>query len=68
MGTRNTLFGEEIKDLIISFGKPYKPVSQDRFEGELRVNLQTHELTHLFSKLINVAQHPLVKRGRLVFH
>ena len=30
MGTRNTLVGEEIKDLIISFGKPYKPVSQDR--------------------------------------
>ena len=30
MGTRNTLVGKEIKDLIISFGKPYKPVSQDR--------------------------------------
>ena len=28
-GVRNTLVGEEIKDLIISFGKPYKPVSHE---------------------------------------
>ena len=29
IGMQNALVGEEIKDLIISFGKPYKPVSHE---------------------------------------
>ena len=29
IGMRNPLVGEEIKDLIISFGKPHKPVSNE---------------------------------------
>ena len=31
-GMRNALVGEEIKDLIISFGKPRKPVSHENFK------------------------------------
>ena len=65
IGMRNGLVGEDIKDLIISFGKPHKPVSNETIS---MLNFQMLDLTQLFSKLIVIVQHPLAKRRKLVFH
>ena len=66
---QNALVGEEIKDLIINFGKPHKLVfHMRRFQGGLAANLQMMELTHLFSELVVVVQHLPIKQRTLVFH
>ena len=36
---RNALVGEEIKDLIISFGKPHKPVSHETISRWIKSEL-----------------------------
>ena len=45
---QNALVGEEAKYLIISFGKPYKPISHETISRGLKAKLQMPKLTHLF--------------------
>ena len=45
---RNTLVGEQIKSLIISFGKPYKPVSEHTILRWIKFELDAAVDTSVF--------------------
>ena len=55
-----TLVGEEIKDFTISFGKPYKTVSQDATSRWIKSDLAHTGFNKSVFKAHNcLAQHPL---------
>ena len=63
-----TLMGEEIKDFTISFGKPYKKVSQDATSRWIKSELAHAGFNKSVFKAHNcLAQHPLESKGHWCF-